>query len=108
MIAMSNSPYSLRLDAKIRKRLEAEAKRQKRSAAFVVHEALEAYLNSRDYERKIADEAFAEAEKGVFVSGEKVHAWMEAVMNGEVLPFPEPDIFSEPQETRRLLARKAG
>ena len=105
---MSKSPYSLRLDAKIRKRLESEAKRQKRSAAFVVHEALEDYLNSRDYERKIADDAFAEAEKGVFVSGEKVHAWMEALVNGKDLPFPEPDIFPEQHHARRPLTRKAG
>jgi predicted transcriptional regulator len=105
---MTNSPYSLRLDTKIRQRLEVEAKREKRSAAFIVQEAIEAFLDSRDYERKIAEEAFAEAEKGVFVSGEKVHAWMEAMIDGKDLPFPEPDIYPSQNETPIPLARKAG
>ena len=59
------------------------------------------YLNGKDYERKIAEEAFAEAEKGIFVSGEKVHAWMESLGTENELPFPEPDIFPDKKQPMR-------
>ena len=101
---MATTPFSIRIDPKIKKRLEKEAKLEKRSAAFVIQEALENYLDGKDYERKIADEAFAEAEKGVFISGEKVFAWMESWETDKELPFPEPDIFPEPKPK----LRKAG
>jgi predicted transcriptional regulator len=92
---MASSPFSLRLESKIKMRLEKEAKLTKRSAGFVVQQALKDYLDSKDYERKIADEAFAEAEKGIFTSGEKVFAWMESWGTENELPFPEPDIFPD-------------
>jgi predicted transcriptional regulator len=92
---MTTEPFSIRLDAKIKKRLQKEAKFEKRSAGFVVQHALERYLDSQDYERKIADEAFAKADEGVFISGEKVFAWMESWGTDKELPFPEPDIFPE-------------
>jgi predicted transcriptional regulator len=94
---MATTPFSIRLDPKIKKRLQKEAKSEKRSAGFVVQRALEDYLDGRDHERKIADEAFAEAEKGVFISGEKVLAWMESWGTDKKMPFPEPDIFPDTQ-----------
>jgi predicted transcriptional regulator len=101
---MASTPFSIRLDQKIKKRLESEAKREKRSAGFVVHEALEFYLNGKDYERKMVEEAIAEADKGIFISGEKVHRWMESLGTERELPFPEPDIYPE----TALAMRKAG
>jgi predicted transcriptional regulator len=92
---MTVAPFSIRLDTKIKKRLEKEAKLTRRSAGFVVKQALKDYLDGKEHERKIADEAFAEAEKGVFISGEKVFAWMESWGTDKELPFPEPDIFPE-------------
>ena len=92
---MTASPFSIRLEAKIKARLEMEAKLTKRSAGFVVQQALSEYLDSKDYERKIAEEAFAEAEKGIFISSEKVFAWMESWDTENELPFPEPDIFPD-------------
>ena len=98
---MAKSPFSIRLDPMIKKRLEKEAKLERRSAGFMVQQVLEDFLDGRDYERKIADEAFAEAEKGVFISGEKVFAWMESWGTDKELPFPEPDIFPEEQRDLR-------
>jgi len=92
---MATSPFSIRLDQKIKKRLEKEAKLENRSSGFLVQQALRTYLDGRDYERKIADQAFAEAEKGIFVSGEKVFAWMESWGTENELPFPEADILPD-------------
>jgi hypothetical protein len=39
------------------------------------------------------DEALAEADKGVFVSGEAVIDWLESWGTDNVKPSPEPDIF---------------
>jgi predicted transcriptional regulator len=39
------------------------------------------------------DEALAEADKGIFVSGEAVIEWLESWGTDNVKPFPEPDIF---------------
>jgi chitodextrinase len=39
------------------------------------------------------DEALAEADKGVFVSGEAVIEWLESWGTDNVKPSPEPDIF---------------
>jgi hypothetical protein len=39
------------------------------------------------------DEALAEADKGVFVSGEAVIEWLESWGTDNVRPSPEPDIF---------------
>ena len=101
---MATTPFSLRLDAKMKKRLEREAKEEKRSAGFIVQEALASYLDGKDYERQIVKEAFAEADEGIFISGEKVHAWMDSLGTDQELPFPEPDIF--PDKASAL--RKAG
>jgi predicted transcriptional regulator len=90
---MATQPFSMRLDAQVKKRLQKEAKLRKRSAGFIVQQALEEYLKGKDFERRMAEEAFVKAEKGVFISGEKVHAWMESLGTENELPFPEPDIF---------------
>jgi predicted transcriptional regulator len=39
------------------------------------------------------DEALAEADKGMFVSGEAVIEWLESWGTDNVKPSPEPDIF---------------
>jgi predicted transcriptional regulator len=39
------------------------------------------------------DEALAEADKGVFVSGEAVIEWLESWGTDNVKLMPEPDIF---------------
>ena len=43
--------------------------------------------------------ALAEADKGVFVSAEAVHRWMESWDTDNELPIPEPDIFPDDHKT---------
>lgn len=98
---MATESFSMRLEATIKKRLQKQAKLEKRSAGYIVQHALEKYLDGQDYERKIADEAFAEADKGVFISSEKVFAWMESWGTDKESPFPEPDIFQDAKHNLR-------
>jgi predicted transcriptional regulator len=90
---MKEAPFSFRIDKKLKTRLEKEAKRSKTTATRVVEAAITSYLDGMDGFRKELDKAFAEAEKGVFISGEAVHAWMQSWGTDKELPFPEPDIF---------------
>ena len=45
--------------------------------------------------RVMIQAAMDEAEKGVFVSSEAVHRWMDSWDSENELPFPEPDVFIE-------------
>ena len=90
---MTTAPFSMRMDQKIKTRLEKQAALEERSAAFLVQKVVADYLDAKDYERKVFEEAFKEADKGVFISGEAVHRWMESWGTENELPIPEPDIF---------------
>ena len=90
---MVTSPFSIRLDPGLKERLERQAKREDRSAGYVVQQALEEYLDAQDYFHEEMAKAAAELDKGVFISGEAMHAWMESWGTEAELPPPEPDIF---------------
>jgi predicted transcriptional regulator len=87
---MPAAPFSLRLDAETRARLEEEARRLDRPAAQVAARAIVRWLDAQAALRAEIDAAVAEADAGVFVSAEAMHAWMET-WDSETTP-PEPDI----------------
>ena len=90
---MSARPLSLDLDDDLRAALTAEAAIEERSAEAIATSALRAYLDDRDAEREMIREAIAEADKGVFISGEAVDRWMASWGTENELPPPEPDVF---------------
>lgn len=92
---MPSATFSMRLDTKTKTALETEARRQDRSSAYIAKEAIESYLDKQAYKRESLAAAIAEADKGVFVSGEAVDRWMESWDTDTELPRPEPDIFPE-------------
>ena len=100
---MKTAPFSMRLDAKLKTQLEKEAKRRDRTASFIANRAIRLYFEQLDHVRKDLDEAFAEAEKGVFISGEAIHKWMDSWGTDHELPPPEPDIFPD-SKTRKKVA----
>jgi predicted transcriptional regulator len=79
---MTTQPFSLRLDADTRARLEAEARRLDRPAAQVAARAITRWLDAEATLRSEIDAAVAEAEAGAFVSSEAVAAWMETWGSG--------------------------
>jgi predicted transcriptional regulator len=90
---MATVPFSMRIDSAVKKQLEREAERQDRSAAYLAQQAIVAYLDEKQARREMLREAARELDKGVFVSGEAVMAWMKSWGTDKELPMPEPDIF---------------
>jgi predicted transcriptional regulator len=97
--AMATTPFSFRIDEKLKTKLEKAAAREQRSASHVVHQAVTAYLDRQDAKRKAIREAMAEAEKGVFISEEAMDAWIDSWGTERELPPPEPDIFPPAKKT---------
>ena len=92
---MASSPFSLRLSPELKERLDAVAESEDRSASYVATKAIEAFLDARDAKARAIDAAFREADKGIFVSQEAVHRWMDSWDTDNELPIPEPDIFPD-------------
>jgi predicted transcriptional regulator len=90
---MPTAPFSIRIDSKIKTRLEREAALEDRSAGYVAQKAIADYLDQKEYRRECFREAAAEADKGVFISWEKMEAWMKSWDTDNELPPPEPDVF---------------
>jgi predicted transcriptional regulator len=99
---MKTSPFSLRLDPKMKLRLEKEAKRRNRTASFIANHALKSYFEGLDRFSKDLDDAFKEADKGVFISEEAMDAWIASWGTDHELPPPEPDIFLEPKVKKKV------
>jgi predicted transcriptional regulator len=100
---MATVPFSIRIDAKLKSRLEKEAKRRDRTAGFLANRAIKLYFEELDRLKKELDDASAEADKGIFISSEAVRAWMESWGSENELPPPKPDIFPE-QKSRKKVA----
>lgn len=91
----SSETFSIRLPAETRRELEAYARAEKRSSAFIIKEAVEAHLAERRAYLAAIEGAEREADKGIFISGEAVFKWLESWGTENELPPPEPDIFPE-------------
>lgn len=94
---MPSATFSMRMDADVKRRLEEKAAHMDRSAAWVAQHAIESFLAHEDALAESVRAALAEADKGVFVSGDAVERWMDRWADGFDDPFPEPDVFPEPK-----------
>jgi len=90
---MSTIPFTMRLDEDIKRELEAEAKLADRSASYIATKAIKELLERKARKRQIIQEAIAEADKGAFISEEKMTEWFESLGTDNELPEPEPDVF---------------
>ena len=94
---MGTVPFTMRLDAGLKRALEAEAQLEERSASQLATRAIKAMLKARATRRKIIEEAVAEADKGAFISDEAMTAWFTSLGTDAELPEPEPDVFRNSQ-----------
>ena len=90
---MPSVPFSLRMDTKIKKALEAQAKLEKRSAGFVLQQAAIDYIERQKRIRALVSSLKVEAKKGEFISDEAMTAWVLSLGTENELPDPEPDVF---------------
>lgn len=87
--------FSVRLPDDLRAEVDRLAESQKRSRAFIIKEAVEAYVADQQAYRQAVEEALAEADRGVFISGEKVFVWLEQLRDDPTTAVPEPDVFKK-------------
>jgi predicted transcriptional regulator len=92
---MPTVPFSMRMDKALRHQLDKEAELEDRSAAYLAQQAISAYLEEKRAWRLMLRDSAKELDKGVFVSGEAVMAWMKSWGTENELPMPEPDIFPQ-------------
>lgn len=57
----------------------------------------ESYLELSEAEQALLKERIAEADRGVFISGEAMTKWVESWGTDNELPPPEPDVFLPPR-----------
>ena len=93
----SSTLVSIRLPDDLRQEVDEFARLSKRSRSFVVKEAVAAYMEEQRAYMAAIDEAIVEADKGIFISGEKISAWLNSWGTDNELPPPEPDIFPTPK-----------
>lgn len=94
---MGETPLSLHLSPDVRRKLEEEARAQDISASDLVGRAIQSYFEICESEREVLRQRVAEADKGVFISSEAMHRWIESWGSEKELPPPEPDVFLPPR-----------
>lgn len=87
--------FSVRLPDDLRAEVDRMAQASQRSRAFIIKEAVEAYVEERRAYKMAIQDALAEADKGVFISGDKIHAWLDDLRANPEAGDPEPDIYPE-------------
>ena len=92
---MGEAPLSLHLAEETRKALEHQARLHDVSEAEMVKQVIEDFLDAQAYKREAVAAAVAEADKGVFISEEAMHRWIESWDTDDELPPPKPDIFPD-------------
>lgn len=85
--------FSVRLPDPLKNDLDELAQATNRSRAYLVKEAVAAYVAEQQaYIRELL-EAKASAEKGPLYSFDVISRWMDTWGTDHELPPPEPDIF---------------
>lgn len=94
-LATKADTFSVRLPDDLKAGVARLAALTKRSRAFIVKEAVAAYVEEHRAYLEAVDQALVEADKGVFVSGEAVFAWLGSLGTTNEQPTPKPDIFPD-------------
>ena len=63
------------------------------------HRDYASFLRRSEAERRLLKERIEEADKGVFISAEAMHRWIESWGTEKELPPPEPDVFLKPRRS---------
>ena len=90
---MANDRITIRVEPELKQWFEQQAKRKDRSVGYMVTQSMEKTKRASEARDQMIRDAMAEADKGVFVSQERVHRWMDSWDTESELPLPEPDVF---------------
>ena len=87
---MSNTAtLTIRVDQDTKDRLEAVARNQKRSKAFLANEAIKEYLAVQEWQEQRIRDAIASADRGEGVPHSKVLSWVQSWGTDNELPIPK-------------------
>jgi predicted transcriptional regulator len=92
---MSTVSFSMRIDEKLKKRLDRLAKGAERPASFLVTKAVEQMVEELEDRQKTIVESFEGDDDGIFVSEASVDSWVRSWASDKRLPKPKPDIFPD-------------
>jgi len=93
MNQMTTVPFSMRIEEDLKANLNQEAKRVDRPASYLASRAISDYLERQKWERELLLGRMEEAKAGVFVSEDRVTAWVDSWFTDTEIPMPEADIF---------------
>ena len=89
---MPTSSFSMRLEDDLKASIEEEARRNDVSAAQYINRTMRMHISAQIARRDAIKAAFAEADKGEFISSEAMLKWVNSWGSEHELPMPEPDI----------------
>ncbi len=84
----NTTTLTIRIDQDIKDRLEAAAKNQKRSKAFLANEAIKEYLGVQEWQEQRIRDAIASADRGEGVAHNRVMAWVQSWGSDNEQPTP--------------------
>ena len=90
---MASDRITIRVKPELKQWFEQQAKRKDRSVGYIVAQSMEQTKRNSEARDQMIRDAMAEADKGVFVSEEKMTEWFLSLDTENELPPPEPDIF---------------
>lgn len=90
---MASDRITIRVEPELKQWFEQQAKRKDRSVGYMVTQSMEQTKRSSEARDQMIRDAMAEADKGVFVSEEKMTEWFLSLETDKELPLPEPDVF---------------
>ena len=90
---MASDRITIRVEPELKQWFEQQAKRKDRSLGYMVTQSMEQTKRSSEARDQMIRDAMAEADKGVFVSEEKMTEWFLSLETDKELPLPEPDVF---------------
>ena len=90
---MAIDRITIRVEPELKQWFEQQAKRKDRSVGYMVTQSMEQTKRSSEARDQMIRDAMAEADKGVFVSEEKMTEWFLSLETDKELPLPEPDVF---------------
>ena len=80
---------SIRLNAETKKRLDALARRSRRSRSFLAAEAIDRYVETEEWQIAEIEAGIADLEQGRTVSHDKVASWLETWGSGAERKAPK-------------------
>jgi len=93
MKTMTTVPFTFRMEKDLKESLTIEAKENKRSSSYLASKAIKMMLDLRKEKKQAVLQAIKEADKGIFISQNAVHKWMDSWDTKNELEKPKADIF---------------